>query len=78
MIADEEHGNDSSRRAIDYLPNFSRYSDRVEEEANESGAERGLQQSVEAGVQRVKNALTSGHDDEEQEHPVAENEWLSR
>ncbi|KAH6618764.1 hypothetical protein C7974DRAFT_317695, partial [Boeremia exigua] len=36
FIAREEHGNTGERRRINYLPDTNRYSDRIEEEADEA------------------------------------------
>ncbi|KAF2689678.1 hypothetical protein K458DRAFT_475086 [Lentithecium fluviatile CBS 122367] len=76
MIADEEHGNGGSQRAIDYLPDFNRYSDRVEEEASEGETESGPQRAIEGGAHQVRSALGGGANEEEQQHPHVENEWV--
>ncbi|KAJ4297491.1 hypothetical protein N0V90_005383 [Kalmusia sp. IMI 367209] len=74
FIADEEHG-DGSRRAIDYLPNFSGYSDRVEEDTSDGDVENGAQRAIKAGTEHVED-LFSGRGDEAGEAPP-ENEWAA-
>ncbi|KAF2256761.1 hypothetical protein BU26DRAFT_513534 [Trematosphaeria pertusa] len=77
MIADEEHGNGGSQRAIDYLPDFGRYSDRVAEEASDGEAENGTPRAIEGGAQRVKNALPGVNSERHEEQPTVENEWAA-
>ncbi|KAF2850897.1 hypothetical protein T440DRAFT_395941 [Plenodomus tracheiphilus IPT5] len=73
MIADERNGRTESRRAIDYVPGFNRYSDRVEEEEEEGqdqGADHG--RFIEDGNDRLNNALPGHHG---REQTAVENEW---
>lgn len=73
MIADERHGgSDEPRRAIDYVPNYNRYSDRVEEE---DGHEHSLspERAIEEGNRRL-NSVLPGHLEHNQQATV-ENEW---
>ncbi|KAF2639219.1 hypothetical protein P280DRAFT_470597 [Massarina eburnea CBS 473.64] len=78
LIADEENGGNSGR-ATNFLPDFNRYSDRVQEEVSDDESESGARRTIEEGTQRAKNALTSGGDEEDEEdeaHAPHENEWL--
>jgi hypothetical protein len=71
MIADERHGDTEPRRAIDYIPGYNRYSDRVEEEGQEEDAISG--RAIEEGNRQAKNALP-GYIPQDQQ-PTVENEW---
>lgn len=68
MIADERNGDAEPRRAIDFIPAYNRYSDRVEEEAEEDGhapsraIEQGSHPAFPANVGR-------------EQQPSVENEW---
>lgn len=73
MIADERHGgSDEPRRAIDYIPGYSRYSDRVEEEAEDDDMNSG--RAIEEGNRRINNVVLPGHLAPDQQ-PTVENEW---
>ena len=71
MIADERHGDTEPRRAIDYIPGYNRYSDRVEEEGQEEGITSG--RAIEEGNRQANNALP-GYIPQDQQ-PTVENEW---
>lgn len=75
IIDDEEHGNNGPQRAIDYLPNFSRYQDNAAEEVSDSETARGAQRTIENGVQQAKNAHPGRSNEGEPQHANAENEW---
>lgn len=73
MIADERHGDTEPRRAIDYVPGYNRYSDRVQEddEADEvSGTSRGVQDGT---TRHLSNALPFSQTQNQQ--AAVENEW---
>ncbi|KAF1939142.1 hypothetical protein EJ02DRAFT_265037 [Clathrospora elynae] len=73
MIADERNGgSEEPRRAIDYVPGYNRYSDRVEEEDDQDG-ERSPERAIEEGNRRINSALP-GHLGQDQ-LPTVENEW---
>lgn len=77
MIADEgRDGDDDSRRAIDYLPNFNRYSDRVEDDTSEGEVENGARKAIKSGTQHVENVFSNRSDENGQERGPLENEWL--
>ena len=71
MLADERHGDTEPRRAIDYIPGHSRYSDRIEEEAEEE--EQISERAIEEGNRRLDSALP-GHP-VRNDQPSVENEW---
>ncbi|PSN61201.1 hypothetical protein BS50DRAFT_505036, partial [Corynespora cassiicola Philippines] len=73
FIADEEHGSD--QRAIDYLPNFNRYSDRVEEEVEDSNSHNGPQRAIEGGIQQAKNIVNGRDEDRDHESSAVDNAW---
>ncbi|KAF2263247.1 hypothetical protein CC78DRAFT_289082 [Lojkania enalia] len=78
LFIDEEQGttNNSRRRAIDYLPNFNRYSDRVAAEPSDSEEEEHApERAVDEGIQHVRNALPDPSQEEERPHPAIENDW---
>lgn len=72
MIADERHGDTEPRRAIDYIPGYNRYSDRVEEEEDEIENTRGGR-TIEEGNRRLNNTLPGNVLGDQQ--PTVENEW---
>lgn len=72
MIADERHGDTEPRRAIDYVPAFNRYSDRVEEEEEQDG-DVDHARAIEADNNRINNTFSGGLGREQQ--PAVENEW---
>lgn len=72
MIADERHGETEPRRAIDYVPGFNRYSDRVEEEEDQE-EDVGHERAIEDGNTRLNAAFPSHLGREHQ--PAVENEW---
>ncbi|KAF9737942.1 hypothetical protein PMIN06_008869 [Paraphaeosphaeria minitans] len=83
MIAGEDrnsnnnnNSNDGPRRAIDYLPDFNRYSDRVEEENSDGDVENGGRKTIKSGTERVENIFAGRSDDAGQERERVENEWL--
>jgi hypothetical protein len=73
LIADEEHG--SGRPAIDYLPDFNRYSDRVED-ATEREDEDAAIRAAERSHLPVGNGLPGNLSLDQQ--GTAENEWARR
>ncbi|KAF1851685.1 uncharacterized protein K460DRAFT_39306 [Cucurbitaria berberidis CBS 394.84] len=73
MIADERHGgSEEPRRAIDYVPGYNRYSDRVQEE-DEQDDDLNSRRAIEEGNRRLTNALPGPLDRDQQ--PTVENEW---
>lgn len=72
MLADERNGNAEPRRAIDYVPGYTRYSDRVEEEEDDDEGV-GANRAIEEGNRRINNILPH-HIDRDQQ-PTVENEW---
>ncbi|KAF2446884.1 hypothetical protein P171DRAFT_442105 [Karstenula rhodostoma CBS 690.94] len=77
IIADEDHNdNDGSRRAIGYLPDFNRYSDRVEEDNSDGDVENGAHKTIKSGTEEVENIFEGRSDDAGQERGPLENEWL--
>ena len=78
MIADEEHGgNEGQRGAIEYLPNFNRYSDRVEEDHSDGADGNGTRKTIEPRTEHVENLFEGrSEDDAERERGPLENEWL--
>jgi hypothetical protein len=72
MIADERHGDTEPRRAIDYIPGYNRYSDRVEEDHDDDESTR-PGRTIEEGNRRINNILP-GHVEQDQQ-PTVENEW---
>lgn len=68
MIADERHGDTEPRRAIDYLPSFNRYSDRIEEDEEPEENDRSGR-AIEEGNRRLDQVLP------ESQQPAVENEW---
>ncbi|KAF2036332.1 hypothetical protein EK21DRAFT_84028 [Setomelanomma holmii] len=74
MIADERHGDTEPRRAIDYIPGYNRYSDRVEEEEEEDQDENTRNgRAIEEGNRRLNNILPAPLGQDQQ--PTVENEW---
>ncbi|OAG05135.1 uncharacterized protein CC84DRAFT_1206621 [Paraphaeosphaeria sporulosa] len=76
IIADEDHNNDGPRRAIDYLPDFNRYSDRIEEDNSGGDVENGARKTIKSGTEQVENIFAGRSDDAGQERGPLENEWL--
>ncbi|KAF2131220.1 hypothetical protein P153DRAFT_365811 [Dothidotthia symphoricarpi CBS 119687] len=72
VIADEEHGSGGSQRAIGYLPDFARYTDRVEEERDEDEQDT-PNRAIEGGANQVNGALPGSA--QRDQPPTAENEW---
>jgi hypothetical protein len=72
MIADERHGDTESRSAIDYIPGYNRYSDRIEEDEEPPEVER-TGRAIEEGNGRV-NSVFPGAVGRDQQTGV-ENEW---
>ncbi|KAH7090219.1 hypothetical protein FB567DRAFT_285995 [Paraphoma chrysanthemicola] len=72
MIADERNGDTEPRRAIDYIPGYNRYSDRIEEEGDQDEDTR-TGRAIEEGNRRLSNILP-GHIGQDQQ-PTVENEW---
>lgn len=72
MIADERHGNTEPRRAIDYVPGYNRYSDRIEEDEDDVENTR-TGRTIEEGNGRLNNALPGNVLGDQQ--PTVENEW---
>ena len=74
----EEAGAESDeQRAIDYLPNFNRYSDRVEEEESDAEEGNGAKKTIQAAVENGGeiNAETSNERERAQGRVLGENEW---
>jgi hypothetical protein len=77
MIADEDHnGNDGPRRAIDYLPDFNRYSDRVEQDNSDGDVENGACKTIKPGTGEVEDGFSGRSNNAGQEPGPLENEWL--
>lgn len=79
MIADEEHGGNGdggSGQRIEYLPDFNRYSDRVEEEHSDDDPENGTRKALNASTEHTENLFEGRSDDGAQERGPLENEWL--
>jgi hypothetical protein len=72
MIADERHGDTEPRSAIDYIPGYNRYSDRIEEvEGQDNEADTGR---ATEGPNHKPNKAITGNEDSGQ-LPSIENEW---
>lgn len=75
---DEGRAEGGEQRAIDYLPNFNRYSDRVEEETSDdeegNGTRKTIQAAVENGVDEA-NGETSNAGERTQGRSSRENVW---
>lgn len=71
IIADEEGGDTDPRRAIDYVPGYSRYSDRIEEEAEEDAQAPG--NTIEAGNNHPDHVFPAHLGRNHQ--PSVENDW---
>jgi hypothetical protein len=71
MIADERNGDTEPRRAIDYIPGYNRYSDRIQEDEDEENTRTG--RTIEEGNRRLNNALPGNVLGDQQ--PSVENEW---
>jgi len=71
MIADERNGDTEPRRAIDYVPGYNRYSDRVEEEAEDEEQNSG--RAIEEGNNGLSHVFPSqiGRD----QQASVENDW---
>jgi hypothetical protein len=67
MIADERHGDTEPRSAVDYIPGYNRFSDRVEEEDDQIENTRSGR-AIE-GDSRKSNDTSLG------QQPRMENEW---
>ncbi|KAI8934524.1 hypothetical protein NX059_008223 [Plenodomus lindquistii] len=70
MIADERHGGTEPRRAIDYIPDLNRYSDRVDEEEEDEVHDG---RAIEHGNNRLKNPFPGQIGRGEQ--AAVDNEW---
>jgi hypothetical protein len=73
MIADERHGDTEPRSAIDYIPGYNRYSDRVEEEEDDIENTR-TGRAIEESNRQLNNALP-GNVLGDQQSTGVENEW---
>ncbi|KAF1916771.1 hypothetical protein BDU57DRAFT_595354 [Ampelomyces quisqualis] len=72
MIADERHGDTEPRSAIDYIPSYNGYSDRIEQiegEEDDTETERGAE-----GGNRTPTRPITGNEESGQ-LPSIENEW---
>lgn len=67
MIADERHGDTEPRSAIDYIPGYNRYSDRIVEDDDQIEYTRSSR-TVEGDNGRISNASPV-------QQPTVENEW---
>lgn len=76
---EEDGAEGDEQRAIDYLPNFNRYSDRVEEEESDAeesnGARKAIQASVENGGEEINTETGNGRE-RAQGRVLGENEWV--
>lgn len=78
---DEEQGVSGSR-TTNFLPDFNRYSDRVQEELSDDGgdgdddARAGARRAIEGGVQKVRNTLTDENGEGSRDRESDENAWL--
>ncbi|KAF5844424.1 hypothetical protein GGP41_001409 [Bipolaris sorokiniana] len=72
VLAGDEGGDADSRRAIDYVPGYNRYSDRIEEEAEEDD-EQTPGRAIEDGIRHTDHVFPAqiGRD----RQPSVENEW---
>lgn len=72
MIADERHGDTEPRSAIDYIPGYNRYSDRIEEDDEPAENDR-TGRAIEEGNGRVNNTFPGaiGRD----QPSAVDNEW---
>ena len=73
ITSEQGPGRDGSRRAIDYVPENNRYSDRVEEEGHDDAEQMDPTRAIEEGNLRLNSALP-GHLQQDQQ-PGVENEW---
>lgn len=72
VLAGDQGGDADSRRAIDYVPGYNRYSDRIEEEAeDDNGQTPG--RAIEDGIHHTDHVFPAqiGRD----RQPSVENEW---
>lgn len=74
MIADERHGDTEPRSAIDYIPGFNRYSDRIEEDDDDDIENTRTGRTIEEGNRKLNNALP-GNVLGDQQSTGIENEW---
>lgn len=72
MIADERHGDTEPRSAIDYIPGYNRYSDRIEEDEDDIENTR-TGRTIEEGNRKLNNVLPGNVLGDQQ--TGAENEW---
>jgi hypothetical protein len=72
MIADERNGDTEPRRAIDYIPGYNRYSDRIQEDEDDEENTR-TGRTIEEGNRRLNNTLPGNVLGDQQ--PSVENEW---
>lgn len=72
MIADERHGDTEPRSAIDYIPGYNRFSDRVEEDDEPEVNDR-TGRAIQDGRGRVNNAFPNAIGRDQQ--AGVENEW---
>ncbi|EMD96279.1 hypothetical protein COCC4DRAFT_184663 [Bipolaris maydis ATCC 48331] len=72
VLAGEEGGDADSRRAIDYVPGYNRYSDRIEEEA-EDDDQQTPGRAIEDSIRHTDHVFPAqiGRD----RQPSVENEW---
>jgi hypothetical protein len=78
FVAAEEHGRRSgSRRAIDYLPNFSQYRDNAAEEVSdeEREPEQNGQRTIGESAGQARNGLLDANHERGQQQSTLENEW---
>jgi hypothetical protein len=74
MIADERHGDTEPRSAIDYIPGYNRYSDRVEEDDDGDIENTRTGRTIEEGNRKLNNTLP-GNVLGNQQSTGVENEW---
>lgn len=72
IIADEEHGSSGPRHAIDYLPDIGRYSDRIEEEANQDQVSI-PNRAIEGATHHINGVLPANSQQDQQ--PITEDVW---
>jgi hypothetical protein len=79
FIRDEENDQTSGqRRAIEHLPDFNRYSDRIEEETSDGDGGNAATRASEDAMQQGRGILTASSNEQEHRASSTENVWFSR
>ena len=76
---EEEGADGNEQRTIDYLPNFNRYSDRVEEEESDAEEGDGARKTIQANVENEGEEIdadTGTGRERAQGRVLGENEWV--